>query len=266
MDFTPKIKILAWNARGLNEKEKRLAVRQTVLLEKPDIVSFQETKLNTMNETLLQQSVGKRLKGHIELEASGTKGGILLAWNERKFSMIDYVNRTYSISVKLKHKGERFLITAVYGPTNTALRGDFFQELQEIKPTDDTPWLVCSDFNVTLMQSDRTNLNNNNWRESLKFGDLLLELELINLPLRGRNFTWTNARETPTMARPDRFLISTSWNTTFPNSIQEALANTSSNHTLLIYQVDTRFKQTVFFRFENAWLKSKNFNEFVRKT
>lgn len=59
MDIVSNIKILSWNVRGLNEKKKRLAIRQTVLLEKPDILSFQETKLRTVDELLLKQSCGR---------------------------------------------------------------------------------------------------------------------------------------------------------------------------------------------------------------
>lgn len=49
MDCLTKIEILEWNAKGMNEKGKRLAVRQMVLLEKPDILCFQERKICMMN-------------------------------------------------------------------------------------------------------------------------------------------------------------------------------------------------------------------------
>lgn len=123
-------------------------------------------------------------------------------------------------------------------------------ELQQSKPPNDMPWLICGDFNVTLLQEDRNNLNVNNWHEYIKFSDLIMDLDLINLPLRGKNYTWSNSRLNPTMVRLDRFLISPSWSVSFPNSTQEAIANTSSDHSPLLLTAETNFRKTAFFRFE----------------
>lgn len=38
MNYNIKLNMLTWNVRGLNERNKRIAVRQTILLEKPDIL------------------------------------------------------------------------------------------------------------------------------------------------------------------------------------------------------------------------------------
>lgn len=256
---------MSWNVRGLNEEDKRIAIRQTILLEKPDIVNLQETKLRQMNDQLMKQTYGRRLQNYTCLNANGTRGGILIAWNARKFDLVQQISGSYTVSAVLKHNGENFKITAVYGPTNHRTRGEFFAEIQDQQPQNDMPWVVCGDFNVTLLQEDRNNMNSTNWRESTRFSDLLMELELLNLPLKGRNYTWSNARYQPTMARLDRFLISSSWDQTYPNSSQEAVANTSSDHTPLMLLVGTRFKRSVFFRFENAWLNSMKFKNFVRQ-
>lgn len=101
------------------------------------------------------------------LGANGTKGGILMAWNQSKFQRIDEYIGAYSVSVILKHKEECFQVTAVYGPSNYQVRRQFFQELQHIKPQDDMPWLLCGDSNVTLTREERSNPNSRNWRESV---------------------------------------------------------------------------------------------------
>lgn len=56
MDSISKLKFLCWNVRGLNEKDKRVAVKQTVLLEKPDVLRFQETKLNQVDDTIIKEA------------------------------------------------------------------------------------------------------------------------------------------------------------------------------------------------------------------
>lgn len=49
-------------------------------------------------------------------------------------------------------------------------------------------------------------------------------------PLKGRDFTWSNRCEIPIHARLDRFLISSDWDDFFPNALQHALPNPSSNY------------------------------------
>lgn len=194
MDFVSKIKVLSWNVRGLNEKDKRLAVRQTVLIEKPDVVCFQETKMGSMNDAIVTQVCGRRLKEYEYLGADGTRGGILIAWNASKYKLVNCTKGRYNVTVTLEQNGDCFHLTSVYGPTSTQLRRDFFNEIRGLQHSDNLPWLLCGDFNVTLLQEDRTNVNSSNWRESTKFADLIIDLNLINLPLRGKNFTWSNSR------------------------------------------------------------------------
>lgn len=139
MDCATKIKMLTSNVRGLNEKDKRLAVRQTIILEKPDVVCLQETKLSSVNQTIVSQVCGRRLKGFTYLEAEGTRGGILLAWNVRKYKLIHSSKGAYTITARLEYNEEELQISSVYGPTSTQLRRAFFQEIQDIKPPNETP-------------------------------------------------------------------------------------------------------------------------------
>jgi hypothetical protein len=62
----------------------------------------------------------------------------------------------------------------------------------------------------------------------LQFRELISDLGLIDIPLRGRRFTWSNARTDPSVAKLDRFLISAEWSSQFPNTSQATLPNSSS--------------------------------------
>lgn len=53
------------------------------------------------------------------------------------------------------------------------------------------------------------------------------------------------------------------WNTSYPNSIQQALPNTSSDHCPILYTAKTGFRVSKFFRFENFWLRLPQFKEMV---
>lgn len=156
------------------------------------------------------------------------------------------------------------MLTNVYGPSWASARQQFFHELDNIKPPDDIPWMICGDFNTILDPEDRSS-QISNWREPVRFAQLISSLGLINLNLLGRKYTWSNARQAPTMARLDRFLVSSAWRMGFPNSKQEALPNTSSDHCPLLYTTSTKFKKSAFFRFENFWLKSNEFKDYIQQ-
>ena len=48
------LKIICWNVRGLNGKEKRLKIRNFLRSWKVDIVCFQETKLEWVTRGLVR--------------------------------------------------------------------------------------------------------------------------------------------------------------------------------------------------------------------
>lgn len=264
MNYKPSYKFISWNVRGANEREKRLAIRQTIILEKPDIVCMQETKISCMTNKIAKELCGRRLDHFSTRDADGTRGGILIAWSDRKFSLVDTTVRTYSLSLLFKNREDSstFLYTGVYGPSVRPNRQSFFEELRSLKPLNNTPWIVSGDFNTTMRQEERNNPNSD-WRGTINFARLVSDLDLLNITLQGRRFTWSNERDDPSMAQLDRFLISSDWNTKFPNSQQLSLPNTSSDHCPISYTAQTQFQKTNLFRFENCWLKFQQLDELV---
>ena len=59
-------------------------------------------------------------------------------------------------------------------------------------------------------------------------------LELQDMHLHGRCFTWSNERERPTLVRLDRVLISIK----FPNAHLRGLGSDASDHCPLLLQID----------------------------
>lgn len=264
MNYKEKIKFITWNVRGLNERDKRLAVRQTVFLEKPDIVCFQETKLRVMDDIIMKETCGRRLDRRAVLDAQGTRGGILIGWRDRRYQLLSQSYSEFCLTVQLRDKvlDQKIQFTGVYGPTSPALRPQFFQQLDDLKPTTDMPWIVCGDFNVTLYQEER-NSKTSDWRWPLQFAKMITDLGLHDMKLQGRKFTWSNSRDRPSMAKLDRFLISTDWASKFPNGMQRTLPNSSSDHCPVTYSVTTDFSKSKIFRFENYLLRFDEFRSFI---
>lgn len=99
-----------------------------------------------------------------------------------------------------------YLCTNVYAPTNYADKQNFIDELQSCAPSEDVPWIILGDFNLTCCLEDK---NNSNFcaNEAFMFNDTINSLGLIEIPLLGRAFTWSNQRDSPTLVRLDGVFV-----------------------------------------------------------
>lgn len=72
------------------------------------------------------------------------------------------------------------------------------------------PWMINGDFNMIYQAGDRSN-GRLHRRQICRFRRLLSDLELKQLHLHGRLFTWSNERTHRTLERIDRIFISLDW-------------------------------------------------------
>jgi exonuclease III len=63
-----------------------------------------------------------------------------------------------------------------------------------------------------------------------RFRRLLCDLELKEVHLHGRLFTWSNERSHPTLERIDRVVISLDWEDSYPNAYLQSLYSGCSDH------------------------------------
>jgi endonuclease/exonuclease/phosphatase family metal-dependent hydrolase len=116
------------------------------------------------------------------------------------------------------------------------------------------PWAVTGDFNLILNEADKSNdrIDRANLR---RFRRTVANLELQDLHLHGRCFTWSNERDVPTLIRLDRVLVSIDWDTRFPNSHLRALGTDASDHCALLLQTNMGQMSKARFHFEQFWPK-----------
>ena len=205
--------ILYWNVRGLNRRARRDCVREVVTSSRPDIVCLQETKMATISPSTILSMLGADFDQHIFLPASGdsgTRGGVLIAWRRGSCQAAATRVDTYSASVKfVLEDGNEWWFTGVYGPNLDADKLHFLQELRDIRAGCPGPWLIGGDFNLIYRSADKNNPNVDRAMMG-RFRRLINELELQELELLGRRFTWSNERDSPTLVRLDRVLCSSS--------------------------------------------------------
>jgi hypothetical protein len=204
----PNVNVVVWNPRGLNNKARRLVVRDVVENAMASVVCISESKLQHVDLFIVKETLGPRFDGFVYLPALGTAGGILVAWCSSDVCVLGSRTDRFSVSINLSAAGGApWWLTAVYGPTVDALKPLFLDELRSLRAAIVGQWAVAGDFNLIVDARDKSN-NLINRRAMGLFRKLLNDLELKEAHLLGRRYTWSNEREQPTMARLDRWFAS----------------------------------------------------------
>jgi len=107
--------------------------------------------------------------------------------------------------------------------------------------------------------------------EALKIGTNLgvttiSALGLVELPLKGRRFTWSNKQPSPLLERLDWFFTYAIWIVSYPNTFASSLVNETSDHVPCIISISTVIPKKSIFRFENYWMEHQDFLPLVQLT
>ena len=74
----------------------------------------------------------------------------------------------------------------------------------------DAPWCIGGDFNVVRVPSEKSGVSVFNFAMH-DFSEFISEFGLMDLPMEGGRFTWSNTREVSAKSRIDKFLLSPKW-------------------------------------------------------
>ncbi|KAJ3691188.1 hypothetical protein LUZ61_020352 [Rhynchospora tenuis] len=89
----------------------------------------------------------------------------------------------------------------------------------------------------------------------LAFNSLIAQLNLVEIPLTGRKFTWSSKRPTPSFSRLDRAFLSHSWLSLQLSFTLADLPATTSDHAPLLLTISTLTRRPKrIFKFETFWL------------
>ena len=87
---------------------------------------------------------------------------------------------------------------------------DFLADLIRICGNEWLPILVGGNFNI-IRRRDEKNNDNFDGRWSFMFNTIIESLDLREIELSGRKFTWANLLSNPTFEKLDRILTSVDW-------------------------------------------------------
>jgi hypothetical protein len=130
---------------------------------------------------------------------SGKVGGILVGINMETTSIQRMETRDFCVKLFVKTKSDEFewILVGVYGAAHGALKPDFIADMVRTSESKNLPMLVGGDFNI---------IRYFNARRPFMFNTIIETLDLREIIMPGRQFTWASRREIPTYEKLDRVL------------------------------------------------------------
>lgn len=245
------ISIVSWNVRGINCREKRRTINSAIKDWKADVICLQETKLEGNRGEEIKQVWGNRGIKYGMLEASGTRGAILMMWDSKSWEgrVVEIGSYSFTCSFKSTVNDFSWHMTGVYAPTCNRERQEVWWELGAVRGLFSGPWVLGGDFNIVRYASEKRNclrtsgcMNN--------FADFIEEMELIDPPLVGGSNTWIGGDSMEAASRIDRIMYSNEWGDYFSNVKQELLPRVCSDHVSIALKSGNWNHTKSYFKFE----------------
>jgi exonuclease III len=194
MDNNRIWKIMNWNIRGINSEKKWLALGNKIEECGCEIIYLQETKREHFDLQFIRNFCPKKFSKFLFVPSVGASGGIIIIiWNGNLFSGDLAFQNEFSLSVNMTNNlsNEKWIITNIYGPSQSDRKSSFLEWFSNIDMPDDADWIIMGDFNFIRKPSDR-NRPGGDINGMILSNDAMSNLGLVELPLKGRNYTWSN--------------------------------------------------------------------------
>ncbi|XP_020234693.1 uncharacterized protein LOC109814631 [Cajanus cajan] len=267
------MKAISFNVRGLGEKVKWRIIRKMISEEQVDILCLQETKKADISENLCKWLWGEGGEGDMGWKmtpAINKAGGLLCLWSKAKLEVTDHFQGSSYLGLEgtWKEKGIQILIVNIYAPCEPSQKRQLWGQLKEKRERSSIKWwCLMGDFNSVRKVTERVGVNGGNVGavEFRDFNNFISDLDIVEVPLIGRSFTWyrPNGRA---KSKIDRIFVSRDWFDQWPGSIQMVLDRNISDHCpILLKNVEVDWGPKPF-RFLDCWLHDKDFRPLVEKT
>jgi endonuclease/exonuclease/phosphatase family metal-dependent hydrolase len=123
----------------------------------------------------------------------------------------------YHIKLTIRNKADDFTwsLVVVYRAAQDEFKADFLHELGNLAK--DNPYLILigGDFNLLRFQHEKSKGHfDGHW--PFLFNAVIDSLDLREVSMVGRQFTWANSLPVPTYEKLDRVLMDTDWEDKYP--------------------------------------------------
>ena len=209
------LNVLCRNVRGINNQDKWNAIRNKIDESSCIVLCLKETKREHFDTQYIRNFALRRLDRYDYVPSIGSSGGLLVLWASSMFdgSVLEKHQFAITLAFTSAHSLETWKLSTVYGPCIEPARGLFIDWLKNMQIQDTDNWMILGDFNFYRSTENR-NRPGGNISNTFLFNDAIGEAGLIELPLKGRSYTWSIMQQNPLMEQLDWFFTSVNWTTT----------------------------------------------------
>ena len=256
--------IVDWNLRGINSQRRWDEIRAKADESNCHIMCFQETKREHFDHACIRNFCPRRINQFAYSPSIGNSGGIITLWNGNMFDGTVIQSSKFQLTVQLicKMSARIIYITNVYAPTIEEEREVFLNWLHDVDTSLMEFWIILGDFNL-MRSPDNRNRPGGDIGNMMRFNQVIQHLDLEEIPLKGRAFTWSNMQDSPLLEKLDWIFTTSNWISTFPNTIATPMANLFSDHVPILISIGTDVPKTQIFRFEEYWLEFDGLKDVV---
>jgi hypothetical protein len=126
-------------------------------------------------------------------------------------------------------------------------------------------WLLVGDFNLIYRANDKSS-GPINRRLLTSFKSLLVDLEVKEIHLHGRCYTWSSGTANPTQTKIDHVFATRDWEMLYPDYHLQTGGIEVSDHCPMVLSYSPFHKRYKGFRFEACWLLMPDFKERVAQS
>ncbi|KAL4278069.1 hypothetical protein GQ457_03G015870 [Hibiscus cannabinus] len=257
--------IVAWNVRGIGNVNTTRALKDVLVKFNPYIVFLSETKKKAKFLDRLKSK--NKFTGSFYVEPRGLAGGLALWWKENVSISIIKESVNFIDTLVSFNDEEPWQCTFIYGPPHSLDKRQFWETFQQIRHRSFGKWCIIGDVNLVAVQ-DKIGGAPVNKKQAQCFLDFMNNSGLIELPIKGGLFTWSNRRkdDDEITERIDKILVSSEWSLAYPKAIGILEAAVASDHNPILLQIEgLKKKRRKAFKFESRWLLEEECHSNVRE-
>ncbi|KAK9014821.1 hypothetical protein V6N11_005959 [Hibiscus sabdariffa] len=248
---------LAWNVRGLGNKDTVRALKTLCYKHKNDIVFLSETKQKRRYLEKIRMRI--KMDNAFYVDPVGIAGGLALWWtNDVKLSVLLHDKNLIDTVISINGEDEWFG-TFIYAPPYEEEKQEFWESLGTLRDDINAKWCIMGDTNIVASPNEKYggtpfDHNNTKW-----FHEFLQRSYLMEIQSKGGAYTWSNQRceENEICEKLDRVMSSVEWSFLFPKAIAIIEIHVASDHAPIVL-LTTGMKKKVR---RNGYLRNRGIIE-----
>ena len=188
--------VLCWNVRGLNSEAKQLALSNAINSCGCAVICLQETKKPSFDHTFIKSCCPKCFDQFDFVPSRGASGGLAMIWNSAIFTATTIAHEDFALVTWFQstQSAHFWTLVNVYGPCQGVNRVNFINWLMALNIPSNEDWLLVGDFNF-IRSPDNRNKPGGSYSDMITFNDFIRSQALIELPIKGREYTWSNMQQ-----------------------------------------------------------------------